>query len=211
MVFITGDTHIPTDIQKLSTTRFPVQKKLTEKDYLIICGDFGGVWSNSNEEIYWRKWLNNKNFLTLFIDGNHENFDLLKEFPVVDFNGGKAHKITDKIFHLMRGQIYTIDNNKIFTFGGASSHDKEYRKEGTNWWSDEMPTNEEYDEAIRNLELENWDVDYIITHCTATSIQRQIDCSYEENVLTDFLESIKEKSNYKKWLFIFFTIRSHTS
>jgi len=43
MIFITGDTHIPTDVQKLNSERFPEQKELTERDYLIICGDFGGV------------------------------------------------------------------------------------------------------------------------------------------------------------------------
>jgi len=43
MIFITGDTHIPIDVQKLNDKSFPKQKELTERDYLIICGDFGGV------------------------------------------------------------------------------------------------------------------------------------------------------------------------
>ena len=50
MIYITGDTHIPVDIQKLSTKRFPEQKEMTKSDYVIICGDFGGVWDGSNEE-----------------------------------------------------------------------------------------------------------------------------------------------------------------
>ena len=44
MIFITGDTHIPDDVHKLNTTNFPRQKELTKSDYMIICGDFGGVW-----------------------------------------------------------------------------------------------------------------------------------------------------------------------
>ena len=60
MIYITGDTHIPTDIGKLSSKRFPEQKNLTKNDYVIICGDFGGVWDESNEEKYWIKWLNKK-------------------------------------------------------------------------------------------------------------------------------------------------------
>ena len=42
MIYITGDTHIPTDVGKLSSKRFPEQKNLTKNDYVIICGDFGG-------------------------------------------------------------------------------------------------------------------------------------------------------------------------
>ena len=71
MIYITGDTHIPCDISKITTKKFPDSKKLSKSDFLIICGDFGGVWNNNNEELYWRKWLNNKKFTTLFIDGNH--------------------------------------------------------------------------------------------------------------------------------------------
>ena len=73
MVYITGDTHIPVDIAKLNSKRFPAQKDLTKDDFLIICGDFGGVWNNDREEMYWRKWLEQKNFTTLFIDGKDVN------------------------------------------------------------------------------------------------------------------------------------------
>ncbi len=82
MIYITGDTHIPADIQKLSAKRFSEQKEMTKSDYVIICGDFGGVWDGSNEEKYWIKWLKSKNFTTLFIDGNHENFDMLFNLPI---------------------------------------------------------------------------------------------------------------------------------
>lgn len=201
MIYITGDTHIPTDIQKLSTKRFPNQKELNENDYLIICGDFGGIWDNGNEEKYWLKWLDNKNFTTLFIDGNHENFDLLNKFPEVEFFGGKAHKISDKIFHLKRGHIFELDGKRIFAFGGASSHDKDIRKEGINWWREELPSPKEYEQANKNLEKVKWSVDYVITHCTAASIQHIINSSYEENELTDYFDTLKNKLHYKKWFF----------
>ena len=64
MIFITGDTHIPIDVKKLGTRSFPLQKELTKSDYVIICGDFGGVWNNDSEEMYWRKWLESKSFTT---------------------------------------------------------------------------------------------------------------------------------------------------
>lgn len=202
MIYITGDTHIPEDISKLSTTKFAKQKNLSAEDYVVICGDFGGIWDHSKEEQYWINWLSKKNFTTLFIDGNHENHLILnEEFPIIQFCGGKAHKINEKIIHLMRGQVFTISNNTIFTMGGASSHDKESRKEGKNWWPKEMPDQEEYQIAVQNLHMHGWKVDYVITHCAPNSIQRQVKMGYEENELTDFLENIKEKLSFKKWFF----------
>ena len=201
MIYITGDTHIPIDITKLSSKRFPEQKKMTEKDYLIICGDFGGIFNDDNEEKYWLKWLSDKKFTTLFIDGNHENFDLLSSFSEIEFHGGKAHKISDKIYHLMRGQVFEINGKKIFTLGGASSHDKEYRIESKNWWKAELPSDEEYSTALSNLNKSNNKVDIIITHCAPTSIQKDVDEKYDINKLTDFLEDLKNSITYSKWFF----------
>ena len=201
MVYITGDTHIPVDISKLNTKRFPDQNNLTKDDFLIICGDFGGVWNNDNEEIYWRKWLEHKKFTTLFIDGNHENFNLLKKFEIVDFAGGKAQEISNDIYHLMRGQIYEIEGKQIFTFGGASSHDKEYRTKDKNWWEEELPSAQELETAISNLAANGWNVDYIITHCAPSSVQKGISSNYDQDILTEFFEDIKNKTTFTKWFF----------
>lgn len=201
MIYITGDTHIPVDIEKLSTKRFPIQKEMTKNDYVIICGDFGGVWDGSNEEKYWVKWLRSKNFITLFIDGNHENFEMLNVLPTVKFGGSIVHKVDDGIYHLMRGEVYTIDDISFFAFGGASSHDKEHRKEGKNWWKEEMPSIDEYKKAEEKLSKYEYNVDYIITHSAPNSIQAKVAKGYEQNELTEFLEEIKEKVSYKKWFF----------
>ena len=201
MIYVTGDTHIPVDIQKFSTKRFPQQKEMNKNDYVIICGDFGGVCDRSNEEKYWIKWLKKKNFTTLFIDGNHENFDMLKYLPVVDFGGDSVHMVDDTIYHLMRGKVYTIDNKKIFTFGGASSHDKKFRIENKNWWQEELPEIYEIEEAEKNLDLVDWNVDYVITHCASNSVQKNLKNHYDENVLTDFFEQLQRKLSYKKWFF----------
>ena len=192
---------MPVDISKLNSKRFSEQKNLSKEDFVIICGDFGGIWNNDNEEMYWRKWLEQKRFTTLFIDGNHENFSLLNEFETVDFHGGKTHKISNSIYHLMRGQIYEIDGKQIFTFGGASSHDKEYRTEDKSWWAEELPSDQELDVAISNLEANGWNVDYIITHCAPSSVQEAIPLNYRPDILTDFFEEIKNKATFKKWFF----------
>lgn len=203
MIYITGDTHIPIDIHKLSTKNFSQQKNMTKNDYLIICGDFGGVWDNSNEEKYWIKWLEKKPWTTLFVDGNHENFDLLYSYPITEWNGGKIHQISDSIFHLMRGQIFVIEGSTFFTMGGASSHDKIYRKENISWWEKELPMPNEYEEALNALEKNNWTVDYVISHCVADSIQSLISPWFEHDKETNFFETILflNNFNFKKWFF----------
>ncbi len=198
MIYITGDTHIPEDIHKLSVKCFPEQKTLSKNDFVIICGDFGGIWDDSNEEKYWLKWLSEKNFTTLFIDGNHENFDRLAALPIVSFCGGRAHMTADGIYHLMRSEIYTIDEKKFFTFGGASSHDKKYRKENVSWLKAELPTAAELDYAEKNLIGYNRTVDYVITHCAADSVQNALGF-YDGDILTEFFERLD--ISYKQWFF----------
>lgn len=111
MIFVTGDCH--SEFQKFSTPAFPEQREMTKDDIVIICGDFGAVWNAdgiSNSEAYWLNWLGEKPFTTVFVDGNHENFDRLNsEFEVVDFHGGKAHKLNDSVYHLMRGEIFDFE------------------------------------------------------------------------------------------------------
>lgn len=202
MIYITGDTHCPIDIYKLSTKRFPAQKNLSKKDFLIICGDFGAIWDNSNQEKYWLKWLENKNFTTLFVAGNHENFVLLDSFPVEKWCGGYIHKINSSVFHLMNGQIFDLDGYKVFTMGGASSHDKEHRIPYKSWWPEELPNAKDFDFAIDNLQKHNDKVDFIISHCASNSIMKKIHAWYEKDVLTNFFENyVSQQVEYNHWFF----------
>lgn len=166
MIYITGDTHADIDWEKINTTYFPEQKAMDPfNDYLIVTGDFGGVWDGAKFDKYIQKAYNDRKFTTLFIDGNHENHDLLDQFPVEEWNGGNVHKISDRIIHLMRGQVFDIQGIRFFTMGGAESTDKIGRTEGESWWAREMPSDEEYEEAIRNLGKVNFEVDVVLTHC----------------------------------------------
>lgn len=222
MIYITGDTH--QDFTRFGSRKFPEQKLLTRNDYVIICGDFG-IWDETAESLYWLKWLDNKPFTTLFVDGNHENFDLLSRFPEKEWNGGKVHQIREHIFHLMRGQIFELDGQTFFTMGGASSHDMpggvldsespdyhrqkkrleklkiRYRVNHLSWWQEELPCEEEYREALYNLEKQNWQVDTIITHCAPDSIAEQINPLSPSDALTRFLEEVKNRCRFRRWFF----------
>lgn len=205
MIYITGDLHGEVDISKLNTKNFPIQNNLSKKDYLIILGDFGLVWDNSKQEKYWRDWLESKPWTTLFIDGNHENHDILDSLSVDIWNGGKVHKIGESIIHLMRGQVFNIDNKKFFTFGGAESHDKAYRKEGKSWWSREMPNKEEMQEGIDRLYEKDFNVDYILSHTSPSDILPCVGFDYGIGELERYLNHVKyrldEKEIKYQWYF----------
>lgn len=201
MVFITGDTHANIDISKLNSKNFSRQKTLTKNDYLIVCGDFGLVWDGSPREIYWQDWLASKNFTTLFVDGNHENFDILRCMPLHEMFGGYVREIVPGIYHLERGQVLEIDGKKIFVMGGARSVDKEYRIEHISWWKEEMPSKEEMEYALASLDTVDWEVDAVVTHCAPKLIQRKIASWYENDQMTSFLDRICSDLKFKKWYF----------
>lgn len=126
---------------------------------------------------------------------------MLSKLPQKELFGGKVGKVADGIYHLLRGEVYNICEKRIFTFGGGSSHDKELRREGKNWWKEELPTKKEIEIARRRLSECEKHVDYIITHSAPTSLQNGLAPKYEKNILTDFLEEIKENVQYQKWFF----------
>jgi hypothetical protein len=208
MIFITGDTHREQDIAKINPDdMFPLGKQLTADDYLIICGDFGCIWDGGKGDAFWLNWLESLPWQTCFIDGNHENFTLLKEYPVETWHGGKVHRIRSNIVHLMRGEYFDIDGHTFFTFGGGASHDVQYRVANVNWWQCELPTKEEMDHAIETLQAHNWKVDYVLTHDIYQShplTQRFVldinnyDAPYFD--IQMFLEKIAAKLDYKAWL-----------
>ena len=76
-----------------------------------------------------------------------------------------------------------------------------YRVNHISWWAQELPSDEEYAEARRNLDSVGWQVDYIVTHCAPTSIVRKESRHNEADRLTDFLQEIQDKTDYRYWLF----------
>ena len=204
-VFITGDIHGEMEVNRFSSANFPEGKELTKDDYVIICGDFGLIWSDppTKVENYWLNWLNKKPWTTLFVDGNHENHIKLNEYSLQEWHGGKVHKIRDSVFHLMRGQIFDINNRKFFTYGGAESIDKAYRVPYQSWWPQETPNMNDYNEAVCNLRANDFKVDYIITHAAPFDYLSNL-FSYRAipgggNTTPFQLYDIKCMCEYKEW------------
>ena len=152
-----------------------------------------------------------------------DNLEKLNALPVHTWHGGKVHYVRPHVLHLMRGQVFEINGTSFFIMGGAASHDiqdgildpaspgfeREYwfkrrtrqmfRVKGVSWWPEELPSDEEYEEAVRNLERVNWKVDCILSHCAPTSIQQKLDRSYTPDRLTDFLQMVKRRCEFSYW------------
>ena len=223
-IYLTGDVH--GEWMTRLNRKFLAQKEMTKEDYVIIMGDFG-IWDNSESENYALDWLNDKPFTTLFIDGNHENYDLLDSIFVEEWHGGEVQFIRPSVIHLRRGQVYEIAGKKFFTFGGSSSHDLEnllepedpefelkrkrlnrqrsfYRVKNLSWWERELPNEKEMEVGIQNLEKHNFNVDYILTHTIYEELRKAIDGGrgkYPADILTEYLQRIKDKTKYEHWYF----------
>lgn len=209
MIFVTGDTHGSIDIHKLTRPKFPESRTLTKDDYVIICGDFGLVWNYKGEdkdEGFWLRWLEECTFTTLFIDGNHECFPRLNEYPEKEWHGGRVHEIRPHILHLMRGEVFNLEGKTFFAMGGAASTDRGPAAGNTDqvinrfWWPQEIPSAKELENGWASLEAHDYKVDFIITHCLPTAIQARIPVQrYKPDALTDFLQEVKEKTSYGAW------------
>lgn len=197
MIYITGDTH--GDISRFKDSKL---RKLKKNDYLIVCGDFGFIWDNSKHEQSVLKKLRDMKYTILFVDGCHENFDLLNKYEVSEWNGGKVHFIYDNVIHLMRGQVYEIDGKKIFAMGGGRSQDIDIRREAGTWYEAELQTTDEIMEGFRNLEKSGNKVDYIITHEPPGYIKNCFNDTNLERIEADqFFEKIIKDCSFDAWYF----------
>lgn len=222
--FITGDLH--GDFRRLRSESFYEQETLTQEDTVLVAGDFGGVWFGDARDDEKLDWLEGRPFTTAFVPGNHENYDALRKYPLVEWRGGKVRQIRPTIVMLERGQIFDLDGKKVFAMGGASSHDIQggilepddpkferkfqllsargaaFRVNHLSWWKEELPSQEEYEEARDNLEKVGWSVDYILTHCAPTCIQMELLRELSRpDPLTDFLEEVCRQCRFKYMFF----------
>jgi len=202
-IYVTGDIHgYPIRLSDEQLNKRGVI--LTKADKLIICGDFGLPWYNDVQDLQCLEWIAQKPFEVLFVDGNHENFDLLNEFPVEVRYGGKVHKLKDNIYHLMRGEVYEIEGKTFFAFGGATSFDKYMREENVSWWREEVFSKEEKINAIRNLARVGFKVDCVVTHTAPKRFINNLSVHLQDVnscPVANFLDELSYKMTCQKWYF----------
>lgn len=199
MIYVTGDIH--GDLKRFKDKRI---KKLKKGDFLIVCGDFGFIWSGDKKEKRILKRLGNKKYSILFVEGCHENYGLLYDYPTEEWNGGEVRTISGNLKQLVRGSIFDIDSQKIFAFGGGQGIDHDIRKEHKTFWEQELPSDDEIAMAVENLKKNDNKVDYIITHEPPSLLKDYIDVSsdtIQTNQLNATFSSISDTCKFRMWYF----------
>ena len=191
MIYVTGDMH--GDYAVFSERKLD---RLKKGDKLIVTGDFGFIWDNSNEEIKNLARLSKKKYDILFVEGAHENFQRLRKLPEADLYRGKAYKIDHNIYCLKRGEMYYIDGRSVLAIGGGRPpHDE------TDGDSLSMPTDAELQYAVETIQAHNRRVDLIVTHEAPASVKRLIDRDAAINDLNIFLDTVMHNTAYRRWYF----------
>ena len=200
MIYITGDTH--GEIARFTDANMQ-DTAWTENDVLIICGDFGFVFTGSDREKANLDELSKKPYTICFCDGNHENFPMLYSFPEEEWCGGKVHRLRHNVLHLMRGQIFEIQGKTVFTMGGAYSIDRAYRNFGRSWWEEELPNPSECEEALSNLEKRGNRVDLVISHTAPAAALHAMGkfADAHEEEFQRFLRELYLNLDFDHWYF----------
>ena len=197
MIYVVGDIH--GDISRFKEKAF---RRLTKKDTLIILGDFGFLWDGSKQEQKYLKWLTKRRYRLLFLDGCHENYDMLQQYPIEDFCGGKARHIGGNLYQLIRGNVFEMEGKHLLCIGGGESHDKEDRDEGMNWWRAELPSTEEMEQCDQQLQAIHNHVDYVLSHDAPSQILEFTGWKQQDiNAFQLWLDGLSKNLQYKGWFF----------
>lgn len=222
-LIITGDTH-GDPVKRFRTVMESIKASedteydFTKNDLMAVVGDFGVIWGPDTPkqgriENRILDELEAMPFTTVFIDGNHENFDRLLAFPEEERFGGKVGVLRPSVLHLkQRGHVYDFGGMKTWCFGGGISIDKVLRREGSSWWAEEKPSKEEYEYGISQLEANGWKVDMVLTHAAPTRALNALnlkplltkDLGYEPNLydpLSPYFEQVTERLDFDRWSF----------
>lgn len=209
--FVTGDCH--GSLTKI--LQFIWKFDLGSESNVVVCGDMGIFWDKDQKDAKasianYERYCNGVNLY--WIDGNHENFDIINSWETEDIYNNSEH-----IHYCPRGYETFIDVDcgdhiearKALFMGGADSVDKFRRIEHLSWWKDETIT----DNDINGIKGAYY---YVFSHCCPRSIfdtNKVYLCTLaniNENNAThqseDKLEELKNNIIFNKWFFAHYHI-----
>lgn len=202
-IFVTGDLHGELGILCDFIERFD----LGEEDTIICLGDVGLFWRKDKKDADAFIKMYEENFKTqiAFIDGNHDNFDILKTLE----NGCI---VSDHITYLQRGVTFELNGKTFLAIGGADSVDRMFRTKHLSWWEDEQITEEDIKGAISGVKNRfNGHVDYVLSHACPREIFEynrvhlitlpDLDQTNIDHTSEDRLQELKENISFDHWLF----------
>lgn len=203
--FVTGDKH--GDWRPIY--RWIDRMNFNNEDIsIIILGDAGICWRKDKTDMLSVINYHERYYKThiYFIDGNHENFDVLKSLPIAE--DGLAH-LSEHIHYIPRGFVGFLDFGdhacKVVTCGGADSVDRFRRTKHLNWWEDEAITQENIDKIGTGATT------YVLTHCCPYSIFQEfapylitltgINQDKVDHTSEKMLDQLSQNMIFDKWFF----------
>jgi len=205
MVVLTGDTHGNFD----RIYEFCEEYETTRKDIMIILGDAGINYHLDYRDERLKEELAHLPVTLLCIHGNHEERPCnIPDYVEKQWHGGAVFHEEDypNVLFAQDGELYDFEGKKAIVIGGAYSVDKYKRLAiGAPWFDSEQP-----DEAIKayveaQLEKENWNIDYVLSHTVPLSFEPKdafllnIDSSTVDKSTEKWLDTIENRLHYENW------------
>ena len=204
MIYLTGDLH--GDVSRLEAAA--LQRRgiaIRKEDTLLVCGDFEIPWGDgkaADDEVRLAH-LSRLPYRVLFIDGNHENYALLKQYPVSTFAGARVQRLLPNVMHVLRGEILTLEGQTFFCLGGAASTDKQQLTPGLSWWPEEEISADEKRRTLENAAQAHWRVDYVVTHTAPQAWKEKAfgRMAWDVCETARFLDVLAGRLQYRRWFF----------
>lgn len=202
-IFITGDTHGVFERIYALCENFDV----TNKDLLIVAGDFGINYYLNKKEQRNKYKLNELPINLLIVRGNHEKRpEKIDTYKSKEWNKGIVYYEEEypTLLFAKDGEVFELNDKKVFCCGGAYSVDKFYRLENhLSWFEDEQLTSDEMDTIFNTIKDKKFD--YVVTHtCPLRYIPTEmflpmVDQSKVDNTMEKWLDKVFDNIEFKKW------------
>ena len=92
-----------------------------------------------------------------------------------------------------------VDLNKE-AYKDAWERNLNVRIDHVSWWDRELPSQEEMNRGLRELERHRNRVDYIVSHCAPQDVLSAAGF-FDSNPLTLYFNTIARNTEFKKWFF----------
>lgn len=157
IISVCGDWH--KDLQWALTAIHYARRK-HDVDTILHVGDFA---YDMKGDFLWElnKKLNSLDMKLYWIEGNHDNHEILNRLPVDEngFNVIGDSFFNPRIFHIPRGHRWEWSGVSFLGLGGAHSVDRPNRVKGLSWWEGEEISYKQASDAI-----DGGHADILLTH-----------------------------------------------
>ena len=121
----------------------------------------------------------------------------LVRFPIEESVAGSVHDIQHGI---LDRNDFDSDEAFLAAIKRWYAEDRRFRINHISWWKQELPSKEEMEFGLKTLEENNFEVDYIITHCAPQEIASAM--GYRgSDMLTQYLNTIASDTKFTRWYF----------